>query len=112
MTERGVTLRGVFPPIPTPFGADGAVEHQALASNLERWNDWDLSGYVVLGSNGEAVYLDLDEKAGVWEAARRVIPSDKVMIAGTGYELPRRDWQPKPELTRSWWSRPTTMVPK
>jgi 4-hydroxy-2-oxoglutarate aldolase len=40
----------------------------------------------VLGSNGEAVYLDLEEKVGVWEAARRVIPKDRVMIAGTGYE--------------------------
>jgi 4-hydroxy-2-oxoglutarate aldolase len=86
MSEQGVSLRGVFPPIPTPFGADGTVEHQALAANLERWNQSDLSGYVVLGSNGESVYLDLEEKVRVWEAARRVIPKDRVMIAGTGYE--------------------------
>jgi 4-hydroxy-2-oxoglutarate aldolase len=86
MSDRGVSLRGVFPPIPTPFGADGTVEHQALAANLERWNQSDLNGYVVLGSNGEAVYLDLEEKVGVWEAARRAIPKDRVMIAGTGYE--------------------------
>jgi 4-hydroxy-2-oxoglutarate aldolase len=86
MSESGVSLRGVFPPIPTPFGADGTVEHQALTANLERWNQSDLSGYVVLGSNGEAAYLDLEEKVGVWEMARRVIPEERVMIAGTGYE--------------------------
>jgi 4-hydroxy-2-oxoglutarate aldolase len=86
MSEPGVSLRGVFPPIPTPFGADGTIEHEALVANLERWNQTDLSGYVVLGSNGEAVYLDLEEKVGVWEAARRAIPKDRVMIAGTGYE--------------------------
>ena len=90
MSEQGVSLRGVFPPIPTPFGADGTVEHQALVANLEHWNQSDLSGYVVLGSNGEAVYLDLEEKVGVWEAARRVIPKDRVMIAGTGYESTAR----------------------
>ncbi len=83
-------MNGIFPPIPTPFGVDGAVEHRLLVANLERWNEHDLSGYVVLGSNGEAVYLDLDEKVGVWEAARQVIPNDKVMIAGTGYESTRQ----------------------
>jgi 4-hydroxy-2-oxoglutarate aldolase len=73
------------------------VEHQALAANLERWNRSDLSGYVVLGSNGEAVYLDQEEKVGVLEVARRVIPEDRVMIAGTGCESTRRTI----EVTRS-----------
>jgi 4-hydroxy-2-oxoglutarate aldolase len=90
MTEPRISLRGVFPPIPTPFGADGTVEDQALAANLERWNQYELSGYVVLGSNGEAVYLDQDEKVRVWEVARQAIPKDRLMIAGTGYESTKR----------------------
>lgn len=90
MNETVVSLRGVFPPIPTSFDADGNVVHQALVENLERWNQYELSGYVVLGSNGEAVYLDQDEKVGVWEAAREVIPRDRVMIAGTGHESTRQ----------------------
>ncbi|MFC2046111.1 dihydrodipicolinate synthase family protein [Chloroflexota bacterium] len=89
MSETVVSLHGVFPPIPTPFDVNGNVAHQALVENLERWNQFELSGYVVLGSNGEAVYLDQDEKVGVWEAARRVIPRDRVMIAGTGCESTR-----------------------
>jgi 4-hydroxy-2-oxoglutarate aldolase len=83
-------LRGVFPPIPTPFDAEGDVATQALVGNLERWNRYDLAGYVVLGSNGEAVYLTEEEKLRVLEAARRAIPPDKVMIAGTGCESTRQ----------------------
>jgi len=76
----------VFPPIPTPFDAEGDFAPQALIENLERWNEYDLAGYVVLGSNGEAVYLTEREKLRVWETARQAIPADRVMIAGTGCE--------------------------
>jgi len=84
-----LSLRGVFPPIPTPFDAGGDLALEALVDNLERWNAYDLAGYVVLGSNGEAVYLSQREKVEVWEAARGAIPRDKVMIAGTGCESTR-----------------------
>jgi 4-hydroxy-2-oxoglutarate aldolase len=86
MKEAAISLKGVFPPIPTPFDAQGEVDHQGLARNLERWNQFDLAGYVVLGSNGEAVYLTEEEKLRVWETAREAIPSSKLMIAGTGLE--------------------------
>ena len=86
MTPKQVSLKGVFPPIPTPFDEEGHIALPALKENLERWNDYGLAGYVVLGSNGEAVYLTQQEKARVWEAARDVIPADKLMIAGTGCE--------------------------
>jgi len=85
-----ISLSGVFPPIPTPFDAEGEVATRALAENLEHWNQYDLAGYVVLGSNGEAVYLTEEEKLRVWEAARQAIPSDRLMIAGTGCESTRQ----------------------
>jgi 4-hydroxy-2-oxoglutarate aldolase len=44
---------------------------------------------VVLGSNGEGVFLSREEKVEVWEHARRAIPSDKLLIAGTGCESTR-----------------------
>jgi len=90
MNEAKSSLRGVFPPIPTPFDAERDVDHQALSENLERWNQYDLAGYVVLGSNGEAVYLTDEEKVRVWATARKTIPSDKLMIAGTGCESTRQ----------------------
>jgi 4-hydroxy-2-oxoglutarate aldolase len=87
---KGVNLRGVFPPIPTPFEADGEVAYGALADNLARWNDYGLAGYVVLGSNGEAGYLTDGEKRAVLEAARDAIGTDKLLIAGTGCESTRQ----------------------
>jgi 4-hydroxy-2-oxoglutarate aldolase len=89
MNKSVVALRGVFPPIPTPFDAQGEVALGALVENLERWNQYDLAGYVVLGSNGEAIYLTGQEKLHVLETARRAIPADKRMIAGTGCESTR-----------------------
>jgi 4-hydroxy-2-oxoglutarate aldolase len=84
MSQSAISLKGVFPPIPTPFDDKGDLHYGALAENLVRWNEYDLAGYVVLGSNGEGVYLNVEEKAWVWDTARQVIPQDKLMIAGTG----------------------------
>ncbi len=89
MKASDISLAGVFPPIPTPFDAQGEVDHQALTRNLQRWNEYDLAGYVVLGTNGEAVYLSRDERQRVWETARQAIPTEKLMIAGTGLESTR-----------------------
>jgi len=78
-------LRGVFPPIPTTFSGD-AVDHRALANNIEKWMATRLAGLVVLGSNGEAPLLEDDEADAVLTTARRHIPSNRTMIAGTGRE--------------------------
>ncbi len=86
MSKQGLSLKGVFPPIPTPFDSEGNVALDTLADNFQRWNQYDLAGYVVLGSNGEAVYLTGDEKTRVLETARGAIPADKLMVAGTGCE--------------------------
>ena len=90
MSKPTISLRGIMPPIPTPFDATGDVHHGALVENLERWNQYDLRGYVVLGSNGEGVYLDETEKVRVWETARQAIPADKLLVAGTGAESTRQ----------------------
>jgi len=84
-----VELKGVLPPIPTPFGEDGEVAYGELAENLERWNRTDLSGYLVTGSNGEFTALTEHEKMRVWEVARKHIPAQKRFLAGTGCETTR-----------------------
>jgi 4-hydroxy-2-oxoglutarate aldolase len=93
MSESRISLRGVFPPIPTPFDPAGDVDCVALVENLDRWNQHDLTGYVVLGSNGEGVLLAEEEKVRVWAAARDAIPQDKLLIAGTGCESTRQTIQ-------------------
>jgi len=78
------SLDGIFPPIPTPFDRDGEVSIPRLKENLSAWNRYQLSGYVVLGSNGEASLIREKEKLALLEAAREGIPEDRAMIAGTG----------------------------
>jgi 4-hydroxy-2-oxoglutarate aldolase len=86
MVKAGVSLRGVFTPIVTPFGEHGKVVHDKLEFNLGKWNQTGLSGYIVLGSNGEWVYLNEQEKVDVLRTARQAIPREKLMIAGTACE--------------------------
>jgi 4-hydroxy-2-oxoglutarate aldolase len=81
-------FEGIYPPIPTPF-VDGEVAHDKLTENLARWNQTDLAGYVVLGSNGETVYLSEAERAAVISTARQAISRDKLFIVGIGAESTR-----------------------
>lgn len=81
-------LRGVLPPIITPFKNEH-IAIDKLKSNLQKWNKTHLSGYLVLGSNGESVYLNEKEKIKVIEAAREAIPKSKIMMVGTGMEATR-----------------------
>lgn len=82
-------LKGVMPPVPTPFGEDGEVAYGRLAENLQRWNRTDLSGYLLVGSTGECATLTEHEKLRLWEVARKHIPGEKRFIAGTGCESTR-----------------------
>ncbi len=83
---QNLSLAGIFPPIPTPFKADGQIDYDNLQSNLDRWNREPLAGYVVCGSNGEYTYLTVDERVEVIRAARQVIPAGRLLIAGSGTE--------------------------
>src|SRR5438067_13022026 len=79
-------LSGVFAPIPTPFDEDDRVDTRRLRAALERWVAGPLAGFVVLGSNGEAVFLDNFEADRVVVAAREAIPRGRPFIVGTGRE--------------------------
>jgi len=84
----GIRLEGVLPPVVTPF-REGEVDLEAFRANLRRWNRSGLSGYLVLGSNGESVYLDEREKEALLETAREHIPPGRILMAGTGRESTR-----------------------
>jgi dihydrodipicolinate synthase/N-acetylneuraminate lyase len=81
---------------PLPF-VDGEVAHDKLVENLARWNQTDLADYIVLGSNGEIVYLSEAERAAIMSTARQAIPRDKLLVVGTGVNLPGPPWS-APEL--------------
>ncbi len=82
-------LNGIFPPIATPFDADGDLLLEGFAKNLERWAETRLAGFLVLGSNGESAYLSDDEKLRLLREARARIPAGRTLIAGAGKESTR-----------------------
>lgn len=84
-----MNVSGVFPPMSTPFDERGRVDGRALQSNIARWLGTGIRGVVALGSNGEAPLLDEEESDAVIAAARDAVPSDRVLIAGTGRESTR-----------------------
>jgi 4-hydroxy-2-oxoglutarate aldolase len=91
MASKGATkaIRGVFAPIPTPFDRDEEVAYEHLRANLSWWGGTGLAGVVVLGSNGEFVYLTPDEKVRLVAEVRAGLPAGKMVIAGTGCETTR-----------------------
>ena len=89
MRDNPISFRGVFTPIVTSFDKEGNIAHDRMALNLDKWNQTGLRGYIVLGSNGEWVYLDEDERRAVLENTRQAVPPDKLMIAGTAAESTR-----------------------
>lgn len=77
-------LSGIFPPLPTPFTDDGALDLDGLHANVQRLNPTGLAGYLALGSNSEAVHLTPDEASQVFAAVRQAAAPDKLVIGGTG----------------------------
>ncbi|MBI4798556.1 MAG: dihydrodipicolinate synthase family protein [Desulfarculus sp.] len=82
-------LQGVIPPVATPF-KDEELDLKALQANLRTWNQTGLSGYLILGSNGESCYLSEAEKEAVLAAAAEAMAPDKLFMAGTGCESTRQ----------------------
>ncbi|HSH69327.1 MAG TPA: dihydrodipicolinate synthase family protein, partial [Deferrisomatales bacterium] len=82
------TLQGVIPPVVTPFAGE-ELDVEAFRANVARWDQTGLSGYLVLGSNGENVFLEDGEKLDLVAACREVAAAGKIIMAGTGCESTR-----------------------
>jgi dihydrodipicolinate synthase/N-acetylneuraminate lyase len=81
-----MNLAGIFAPIPTPFDDRDRVDTGRLKAALAKWVRRPLTGFVILGSNGEAALMDDFEADQAIVAARETIPRDKGFIVGTGRE--------------------------
>src|SRR4030088_236947 len=81
-----MVLSGIFPPVTTPFYADGNVYFKKLEHNVERYSRPPVAGIVVMGSTGEAVMLSDQERRDVLKSARGAAAANKELIAGTGIE--------------------------
>jgi 4-hydroxy-2-oxoglutarate aldolase len=77
-------FNGILPPLPTPFKADGALDLEALRSNVAKLNATGLAGYLALGTNSEAVHVTPEEAAQVFATVQQAAAPGKIVIAGTG----------------------------
>jgi 4-hydroxy-2-oxoglutarate aldolase len=83
-------LSGVLIPAATPFDpVTGDLDVVGLRSNLRRWLEHPVRGIVIGGSTGEAVLLEREERVAALEAARGLVPTDRLLVAGTGAESTR-----------------------
>ena len=86
-----IDLAGILAPAVTPFrGTDEELDLDGFKANLRAHIADGLRGIVVAGSTGEAALLDEHERAALAVAARDVVPSDKLLIIGTGAESARQ----------------------
>jgi len=79
-------LTGVFAPLPTPFDDRDQVDLARMRAAFPRWLASPLTGFVVLGSNGEAALMDDVECDRVVGEARTLVPATRPLIVGAGRE--------------------------
>ncbi len=61
---------GIYPPLPTFFDGNDELDIPTLQRHMHRLVDSGIAGYVLMGSNGEAVHLTNDERIRLIQAAR------------------------------------------
>ena len=83
------SVSGIFAPIGTPF-VDGEVSIEHMKENVRRYRETPLSGFLVLGSNGESKSLTEVEKLKLLESVIQEKADHQIVMAGTGYESTRQ----------------------
>ncbi|WP_254546880.1 dihydrodipicolinate synthase family protein [Halomarina pelagica] len=78
MTE----IRGVVPPIVTPFDETGAVDADALREEIRYHLDAGVNGVSVAGSTGEGNALSVDEHEAVYSIATEEADGEVPVVAG------------------------------
>ena len=92
MTRREITarLKGIFPPVITPFNRQGAIDVKLFRENVRRYVGIGFSGILVAGTTGEAPLLTERERLRLVEVARDLVRPPELLLAGTGLESTRQ----------------------
>jgi 4-hydroxy-2-oxoglutarate aldolase len=77
--------KGVFAALTTPFDGD-ALSTEKFGENIEKYNSFKLTGYVIAGSSGEASYLTDNESENLVQTAKAAASPDKKIFVGTARE--------------------------
>jgi 4-hydroxy-2-oxoglutarate aldolase len=78
-------FKGIFPPLATPF-VDDSISAEKFKENIHKYNEFDLAGYVILGTSGESPLLSTEESEKLVQAGKEAAAEGKKIIVGTGLE--------------------------
>jgi 4-hydroxy-2-oxoglutarate aldolase len=79
-------LEGIFAPVNIPFLSNEEVDYDGLLKNLEFYVESELSGLLMLGSNGEYKSLSEEEKIKIIEISAQFLAGRKTILVGVMYE--------------------------
>lgn len=89
MPETLALRRGIYPPLPTFFDAHEELDLLIYQRHIRELASTGIAGYVLMGSNGEAVHLNSDERTRLVEAAREIAGADVPLLVGCGEQSTR-----------------------
>ena len=77
-------LTGLWPPVSTPFAADGSVAYDKLVGHSRALLDEGATGLAILGTTSEANSLTLGERRRVIDAHVEAGIAPRQLLPGTG----------------------------
>lgn len=89
MPEAAALRRGIYPPLPTFFDEHEELDLSTYQQHMRNLAHAGVAGYVVMGTNGEAVHLSRDERVQVIEAAREAAGVEALVLVGCGEQSTR-----------------------
>ena len=89
MEESSILADGIYPPLPTFFDDKDELDLATLRRHLQRLAGTGIAGYVVMGTNGEAVHLTSAERAQMIETVGESRDADMPLLAGCGEQSTR-----------------------
>lgn len=89
MPELAALRRGIYPPLPTFFDENEELDLPTYQRHIRNLAQTGIAGYVVMGTNGEAVHLSRDERFQVIEAAREAAGAEAPLLVGCGEQSTR-----------------------
>ncbi|HEX8727576.1 MAG TPA: dihydrodipicolinate synthase family protein [Ktedonobacterales bacterium] len=89
MTTATPHIGGIYPPVPTFFHEDESLDLDTLREHIGRLRERGIVNFVALGSNGEAIHLDSDERRAVIATIRAAAGAEAQVLAGAGGQSTR-----------------------
>src|SRR5260370_7120084 len=86
MAQSQMLRDGIYPPLPTFFDQQDELDLVTLRRHMQRLAETGIAGYVIMGTNGEAVHLTKEERTQVVETARATAGEHPLILAGSGQQ--------------------------